>query len=196
MQPGSCPSTSSLLEPRASTVMSVHLVEPMDAHKTPSNHRQPIALAEKVIDPELLPDSKTQGLPLADEPPNAFKHHQKSPATGLAWIFIVLSVLSSTFLFALDNTVVADLQPVIVERFQGTAKLPWVSVAFAMGGVSVNLLWSENLCKLLERLLTCIQGQALRRIRQQIYLYCSNIHFRSWLSHLWGRSIHECNDCG
>jgi hypothetical protein len=31
--------------------------------------------------------------------------------TGVLWVLIVMSILSSTFLFALDNTIVADITP-------------------------------------------------------------------------------------
>jgi len=52
---------------------------------------------------------------------------QKPPRDvhGIAWALVVLSILSSTFLFALDNTIVADVQPAIVERFDNE-----VAVAF------------------------------------------------------------------
>lgn len=57
------------------------------------------------------------------------------------WIAVVLAILSSTFLFALDNTVVADVQPRIIDSLNEIEKLPWISVAFALGAISVNLLW-------------------------------------------------------
>jgi hypothetical protein len=71
--------------------------------------------------------------PKAEEPPRTVK--------GFAWALVVLAILSSTFLFALDNTVVADVQPAIVERFADIAKLPWLSVAFLLGTVSTILIW-------------------------------------------------------
>ncbi len=61
--------------------------------------------------------------------------------TGLKWVLVVIAVVSPFFLFALDNTIVADVQPKIVETFGDVEKLPWISVAFALGAVSVNLLW-------------------------------------------------------
>jgi len=68
---------------------------------------------------------------------------EESPRTvkGFAWGLVVLAILSSTFLFALDNTVVADVQPAIVERFEDISKLPWLSVAFLLGTVSTILIW-------------------------------------------------------
>lgn len=51
----------------------------------------------------------------------------------------MLAILSSIFLYALDNTITADVIPVIVKHFGGTDKLSWLSVAFMIGGVSVIL---------------------------------------------------------
>lgn len=62
--------------------------------------------------------------------------------TGVSWILVVISVLSSTFLFALDNTVTANIQPVIVTRFNAANLLPWISVAYLLGAASINLFWS------------------------------------------------------
>ena len=70
--------------------------------------------------------------------------HDEAPprdAHGIVWVLIVLSILSSTFLFALDNTIVADVQPAIVERFGSISKLPWLSVAFLVAAAGTNLVW-------------------------------------------------------
>lgn len=60
---------------------------------------------------------------------------------GYTWAIVVTGVLFSEFLFALDNTIVADIQPRIVEDLGETTKLPWITVAFELGCVSANLLW-------------------------------------------------------
>jgi Major Facilitator Superfamily len=62
---------------------------------------------------------------------------------GWKWALVVTSILSSIFLFALDNTVVADIQPAIVETFGDVAKLPWLSVGFLLGAASTNLIWGK-----------------------------------------------------
>lgn len=51
---------------------------------------------------------------------------------------VVVSILSFTFLFALDNTITADVQPQIIEQFGSISKLPWLSVGFFIGGSSVR----------------------------------------------------------
>ncbi|CZT07193.1 related to major facilitator (MFS1) transporter [Rhynchosporium agropyri] len=63
--------------------------------------------------------------------------------TGWRWVVVVLAILSSTFLFALDNTIVADIQPVIVKQFDSVSKLSWLSVSFLIGAAATNLLWGK-----------------------------------------------------
>lgn len=57
----------------------------------------------------------------------------------MAWISVVISLLFSMFLFSLDNVIVADIQPRIIETLGHVDELPWVSVAYALGGSAVNL---------------------------------------------------------
>ena len=61
--------------------------------------------------------------------------------TGPLWGLVVISILSSTFLFSLDNTIVADIQPAIVREFDNIDKLSWLPVAFLLGAASTNLFW-------------------------------------------------------
>ncbi|KAI9768084.1 MAG: hypothetical protein M1840_005118 [Geoglossum simile] len=56
---------------------------------------------------------------------------------GVSWFLVVLSTLSSIFLYSLDNTIVADIIPVIVNEFHSVAELGWLSVGFMIGGVAV-----------------------------------------------------------
>jgi hypothetical protein len=62
---------------------------------------------------------------------------------GWKWALVVISILSSIFLFSLDNTIVADIQPAIVETFGDVGKLPWLSVGFLLGAASTNLIWGK-----------------------------------------------------
>ncbi|KAK2596506.1 hypothetical protein N8I77_013393 [Diaporthe amygdali] len=57
--------------------------------------------------------------------------------TGLKWFFAYSSILSTVLLFALDGTIVADIQPSIVEAFNNVDLLPWIGVAFTLGSVSI-----------------------------------------------------------
>ena len=60
---------------------------------------------------------------------------------GINWALLCVAVMSAQFLYALDNTIVADIQPSIVEDLGEIEKLPWIVVAFELGAVSANLLW-------------------------------------------------------
>ena len=70
---------------------------------------------------------------------------QKPPRDvhGIKWVFAVASVLASTFLFALDNTIVADIQPAIIKNFGEVNKLPWLAVAFLVAAAGTNLVWGK-----------------------------------------------------
>ncbi|CZR65858.1 related to major facilitator (MFS1) transporter [Phialocephala subalpina] len=63
--------------------------------------------------------------------------------SGWKWALVIFSILSSTFLFALDNTIVADVQPTIVTHFDAIGKLSWLSVAFLIGAAATNLVWGK-----------------------------------------------------
>ena len=80
---------------------------------------------------------------LADEKGSPPPEVQKSPRDihGFKWGLAVLAVLSSTFLFALDNTIVADVQPAIIAQFGSITKLAWLSASFLLAAASTNLVW-------------------------------------------------------
>lgn len=58
---------------------------------------------------------------------------------GVVWALVVIAILSSIFLYSLDNTVVADITPAVVNAFGDALKLPWLSVGFLLGGAAVVL---------------------------------------------------------
>ncbi len=62
---------------------------------------------------------------------------------GWKWAVVVASILSSTFLFSLDNTIVADVQPAIFECFDEIDTLAWLGVAFALGSAATILPWCK-----------------------------------------------------
>ncbi|CAI7590854.1 unnamed protein product [Penicillium viridicatum] len=58
------------------------------------------------------------------------------------WAIAYASMISTTFLFALDNTIVADIQPMILDLFGEVSLLPWIGVGFALGTMCV-LPWGK-----------------------------------------------------
>jgi hypothetical protein len=60
---------------------------------------------------------------------------------GLPWGFLVVALVSMTFLFAMDNTILANIRPPIIEAFGRVDLLPWVSVSYAMAESGASLGW-------------------------------------------------------
>lgn len=75
-------------------------------------------------------------------PPLA-EHDPVRRVEGWRWWLVVVSMLSSIFLFSLDNTIVADIQHAVVEDFDDISKLPWLAGAFLMGAAATNLVWGK-----------------------------------------------------
>jgi MFS family permease len=89
--------------------------------------------------------TSTSGLGNANEKAEPATTNESSPRSihGVQWFIVVTAILSSIFLFSLDNTVVADVQPAIVEQFGDINKLPWVSVTFLLAAASMNLIFGK-----------------------------------------------------
>jgi len=98
--------------------------------------------------------------------------------SGWKWYLTVVSILFSTFLYALDATVVADLQSVIVEEFGGIQQLSWLSVGFLLCATVTTLFL----------------GTRLRPIRCQVALHFPCCDLRDWLRHLRRCAVDERDD--
>lgn len=62
---------------------------------------------------------------------------------AIQWALVVFSFLSSIFLFSLDNTVLADLVPIIVNQFKRVDQISWLSVGFTIGAVVLALSFGK-----------------------------------------------------
>ncbi|KAF4626330.1 hypothetical protein G7Y89_g11829 [Cudoniella acicularis] len=102
----------------------------------PKRDQQDVSEATSVTGVESIDAEKGESTAITPEAP-------PRDITGVRWALVVISILSSTFLFALDNTIVADIQPVIVTHFNAVDKLTWLSVAFLIGAAATNLLWGK-----------------------------------------------------
>lgn len=59
----------------------------------------------------------------------------------LQWALVVVATLSSIFVYALDNTIVADVTPAAVNSLGDALKLPWLGVGWVdNGSCSVHIL--------------------------------------------------------
>ncbi|TAQ86103.1 hypothetical protein B7494_g5573 [Chlorociboria aeruginascens] len=140
--------------------ISISETQPETASYTESKDHAPGARSETIssdekkdflsVDPkDTQPSSgatSVTGIDEIDQEKNQVETTEEVPPrdiSGIRWILVVLAILSSTFLFALDNTIVADVQPVIVTAFHDVGKLTWLSVAFLIGAASTNLVWGK-----------------------------------------------------
>ncbi|KAK2021936.1 MFS general substrate transporter [Colletotrichum zoysiae] len=62
---------------------------------------------------------------------------------GIKWALTVGAILSCVFLFALDTTVVADIQPNIIADLGGFEKYPWLAAAYAVPATALVLIQSK-----------------------------------------------------
>ncbi|CRL28217.1 Sucrose/H+ symporter, plant [Penicillium camemberti] len=88
-------------------------------------------------------DDGKQTPPANDNAPLAEPEAPPRDISGWKWYLTLASILASTFLYALDATVVADLQSVIVQDLGGITKLSWLSVAFLLSATATNLVWGR-----------------------------------------------------
>ncbi|KAI1387734.1 major facilitator superfamily domain-containing protein [Hypoxylon trugodes] len=66
-----------------------------------------------------------------------FDSEPKRTIRGLKWFIVFSSLMSTVLLFALDNTIVATIQPSIVEAFGDQQELAWIGVSFVLGQVVI-----------------------------------------------------------
>ncbi|KAK2009491.1 MFS general substrate transporter [Colletotrichum eremochloae] len=62
---------------------------------------------------------------------------------GIKWALTVGAILSCIFLFALDTTVVADIQPNIIASLGEFEKYPWLAAAYAVPSTALVLIQSK-----------------------------------------------------
>ncbi|KAK8115496.1 efflux pump antibiotic resistance protein [Apiospora sp. TS-2023a] len=94
--------------------------------------------------PAVHPNEKREAIEPELQAPNSDNPKANRNIRGLRWALIVLAVLSSTFLYALDNTVTANVRPAIIQTFGNQVEmLTWLSISYPMGEVGTNPLWGK-----------------------------------------------------
>ncbi|QKX59533.1 uncharacterized protein TRUGW13939_06667 [Talaromyces rugulosus] len=96
--------------------------------------------------PNVPTEVHTSSLKLSEKNYSSSDEDQKEEArkiTGFKWVLVVTAILSSHMLFALDNTIVADIQPAILNQFQKADMISWLSVGFTLCSSALVLTWSK-----------------------------------------------------
>lgn len=61
------------------------------------------------------------------------------PTCGLKWVLSVASLYSFALLYGLDTTIVADVQPAIINSLGHIQNLAWIGAGFPLGSVATIL---------------------------------------------------------
>ncbi|KAK0616591.1 major facilitator superfamily transporter [Immersiella caudata] len=79
--------------------------------------------------------SKMEKTPNSDteSPPTKLLNSSRRTIRGLPWFLLTTSISLTMFIYALDNTITADLVPAIATSFSSVSLLPWLSVGFQVG---------------------------------------------------------------
>ncbi|KAF2498757.1 putative MFS drug efflux transporter [Lophium mytilinum] len=62
---------------------------------------------------------------------------------GIPWVVVTVTILSTVFVYSMDNTIVALIQPRILNTLGHIELLPWIQVGFSIVAVSMNLTWGK-----------------------------------------------------
>ena len=71
-------------------------------------------------------------------------HRNSSASTytkSIRWKILCSALLLAEIEAALESTMTANLQPVIIHTFGEISKFPWINVTYSLGGSGLCLLW-------------------------------------------------------
>ncbi|KAJ5614140.1 hypothetical protein N7528_007794 [Penicillium herquei] len=86
----------------------------------------------------VYPSSSSQG----NESENQVQENTtatRSTMSGWRRIVIAIAINTGSFLYGLDNTIVADIQGAVVERFDAIEQLSWLGSGFPLGSIALLL---------------------------------------------------------
>lgn len=111
----------------------------MSSTSEPSESASAEKIATRAVHSQLTPDEDKQ---IHEEPKVNDGPLEGRKLTGITWFIAMFAIISSTFLYALDNTVLANVRPSIIDTFGQIDLLTWVLVAYPLGEIGSNPLWS------------------------------------------------------
>src|SRR5262245_29795373 len=100
---------------------------------------------------------------------------------------IMFAFLVGLFLFALDNTIVADVQPAIVNDLQAVDKISWLATAFFLP--PAGMLPLRDFSKASPR---PADGTVFNDLPGEVVIHSHGDHLRSRECYLWGSAKYQC----
>ncbi|KAF3931139.1 hypothetical protein ABW20_dc0109309 [Dactylellina cionopaga] len=120
-------------------------INPTAEHETKDTFRVHVSKDEN----DSGPDSHTP-CNLSEAGPNLEKIleseqdlEKAGPIRGVQWFLVIAAIYSTCFLYGLDNTIVADIQPQVISTFGDVAKLSWLGSGFPLGSIATLLVLSK-----------------------------------------------------
>lgn len=110
---------------------------PLSSSLEPSPHNE--AVREKAPDKNDANDEAA--LHVAENVDTESTESTGRKINGFRWFLVVIAVLSPTFLYALDNTIMANVRPSIIDTLGQLGMITWLTVSYPMGELGANPLW-------------------------------------------------------
>ncbi|KAJ3497686.1 hypothetical protein NLG97_g1721 [Lecanicillium saksenae] len=119
------------------------MIPPSDADLAVVATEKNLAIPQAATSP---PETFTSNTPDSTEPTSEHSANDEKHRSihGTKWTLVVVSLLASFLLYALDTTIVATIQPAIVGTFGHVDLVPWLAVSFSLASAVSTLIWSKS----------------------------------------------------
>jgi hypothetical protein len=122
--------------PLPSTTPSLNSLTEKEVDNNASNSRNSIEYPPgHVFDEEKIEPEQSSHLSQRNDLPQEAERIY----TRFRWVIVCVALYVNAFLYGLDQTIVADVQGSVIERFGEVNKLGWIGIGFSMGSVAVIL---------------------------------------------------------
>ncbi|MCJ1386083.1 hypothetical protein MMC17_009208 [Xylographa soralifera] len=118
----------------------------MANHFSPKTSGKPLSPASSVnfhTEPNLVDEEKVEQSFKRDTIQTPEQPQNEHIYNRFTWVLLCVALYIMSFLYGLDNTIVADLQGDIVQEFGEVEKLGWLGIGFGLGSVATILSQSK-----------------------------------------------------
>lgn len=108
----------------------------VEDHTSPSNGNQSMSFPPEAAEFTSV-EGRVENCPAEKEDASSHPRQMKT----WAWLLLSPSLFFANLLINLDSTVVADLQPQILEALGEISKFPWINQTYSLGVAAASLMW-------------------------------------------------------
>jgi len=100
----------------------------------------PTSLKEKEIEGPTLGTPPSTDLEKVPDVPVQDEIQPPTREYGIIrWLLVCIAIYSSALLYGLDNTIVANVQVAVIEKFGNVEKIGWLGIGFPLGSIATIL---------------------------------------------------------